>query len=136
MQVTSPDTLEKRERYSRTGSKQGCICIFVEERRIGFYFCSQNNYMRIFLASWTRTFPKQFLLCRTYAQQKWKEKGRRTVKTCKLLPLILSRRESIIRGLEVNKRPYWFMCECKKDGCKKASRYAEYYSLSSLFLTT
>ena len=27
------------------------------------------------------------------------------------------------------------MCECKKGWCKEASPYAEYYSLSSLFLT-
>ena len=57
------------------------------------------------------------------------------VKTCQLPPLILSRWESIIRWPEVNKRPNWFMWECKKDGCKKASPYAECDSLSSLFLT-
>ena len=58
-----------------------------------------------------------------------------SVKTCMLPPLILSRRESVIRVPEVNKRPYCFMWECEKDGCKKASLYAECYSLSSLFLT-
>ena len=52
------------------------------------------------------------------------------VKACKLSPLILSRIENIIWGPEVNKRPYWFMWECKK-----ASLYAECYSLSSLYLT-
>ena len=45
------------------------------------------------------------------------------------------RREGVIRGLEVNQQPYWFMCECKKKGVIKASLYAECYSLSSLLLT-
>ena len=27
----------------------------------------------------------------------------------------------VIRGPEVNKRPYWFMWKCEKDGYKKAS---------------
>ena len=53
----------------------------------------------------------------------------------KLPPLIFSRREDIIRWPEVNKRPYWFMWECKKKGVIKMSPYAECYSLSSLFLT-
>ena len=53
----------------------------------------------------------------------------------KLPPLILSRRESVIWGLEVNKQPYSFMWECKKKGVIKASLSVECYSLSSLFLT-
>ena len=57
------------------------------------------------------------------------------VKACKLSPLISSRREDVIRGPRVNKRPYWFMWECKKKGVIKASPYAQCYSLSSLFLT-
>ena len=44
-------------------------------------------------------------------------------------------KKSVIQGPEVNKRPYWFIWECKKDGCKKVSPYAESVSLSSLFLT-
>ena len=38
--------------------------------------------------------------------------------------LILLRREGIMGWQEVNKRPYWFMCECKKKGVRKASPYA------------
>ena len=57
------------------------------------------------------------------------------VKACKLSPLILSRKVIVLLGPEVNKRPYWFRCECKKKGVIKASLYAECYSLSSLFLT-
>ena len=53
----------------------------------------------------------------------------------KLSPLILSRRENVIRWPEVNKWPYWFMWECKQKGLIKVSPYAECYSLSSLFLT-
>ena len=53
----------------------------------------------------------------------------------KLPPLILSRREGVIQGPEINKRPYWFGGECKKKGVIKASPYAECYSLNSLFLT-
>ena len=49
--------------------------------------------------------------------------------------LILSIKESVLLGPDLNKRPYWFMSECKGDRCKKASPYAECYSLSSLFLT-
>ena len=41
----------------------------------------------------------------------------------------------VLLGTEVNKWPYWFRCECKKEGVIKASLYAECYSLSSLFLT-
>ena len=52
----------------------------------------------------------------------------------KLPPLILSRRESVIQWPEVNKRPYWFRCECEKKGVIKVSPYAECYSLSSFFL--
>ena len=48
-------------------------------------------------------------------------------------PVYHSRIERVIRGPEVNKWPYWFMWECKKDRCKKASPYAEWDSLNSLF---
>ena len=58
----------------------------------------------------------------------------RIVETRKLPPLILSKRESVIRGPVVNKWPYWFMWECKK-GVIKASPHAECYRLSSLYLT-
>ena len=54
---------------------------------------------------------------------------------CKLPPLIFSRKDSVLLGPEVNKRPYWFMGECKKKGVIKVSPYVECYSLSSLFLT-
>ena len=59
----------------------------------------------------------------------------RFVKACKLSPLILSRKGCVIQGLEVNKRPYWFMCKCEKKGVIKASPYAECCTLSSLYLT-
>ena len=61
--------------------------------------------------------------------------GKTTVKPCKWPPLILSRKVTVLLGPEVNKRPYWFMWECKKMGVIKASPYTECYSLSSLFLT-
>ena len=57
------------------------------------------------------------------------------VKTSQLPPLILSRWERVTWGPEVNKRPYWFMWKCKKKAVIKASLYAEWYSLSSLYLT-
>ena len=58
-----------------------------------------------------------------------------TVKACKLPPLILLRKVVVFLGSEVNRWPYWFMWECEKDGCKKASLYTECYSLSSLYST-
>ena len=57
------------------------------------------------------------------------------VKPCKWPPLILSRKDSVLLGPEVNKRPYWFMWECKRWRVIKASLYAECDSLSSLHLT-
>ena len=57
------------------------------------------------------------------------------VKTCKLSPLILSRKEGVFRGAVVNRWPYWFMWKYEKDGCKKASPYTECCSLNSLYLT-
>ena len=58
-----------------------------------------------------------------------------SVKTGKWPPLILSRKGSVLLGPDENKRPHWFMWECKKDGCKKVSLYAECDTLSSLYLT-
>ena len=57
------------------------------------------------------------------------------VKTWSYLPRYSRKERNVIRWLEVNKRPYWSMCECKKKCVIKVSLYAECYSLSSLFLT-
>ena len=49
-------------------------------------------------------------------------------------PDTLEKRVSFSRT-RINRWPYWFMWECEKDGCKKASPYAECCTLSSLYLT-
>ena len=45
------------------------------------------------------------------------------VKSCKLPPLILSRKENIFLGPEVNRRPYLFMWECDDNSWVKKRLY-------------
>ena len=62
---------------------------------------------------------------RTYALQKWKKKKGEELLSMQIISPDTLEKRCIIQWPEVNKRPYWFMCECKKKGVIKASPYAE-----------